>query len=200
MIDTAGALRIAPATDVPEADMVGVFGVRGDPAHCFCQYFKLRGREWNTSDGEKRRMLCDDREQAIAEARHGPGLVAYLGDEAVGWCAVEPRVAYPRLLASNHLRSTEHPRDDPSVWAVTCFVVKVGFRRRGIAGELLSAAVDAARAGGARTVEGYAVDTSRGRLSAAELYHGTLSLFVAAGFRVVGRPGEPGTVLVELGL
>jgi hypothetical protein len=31
------------------------------------------------------------------------GLVAYLDGEPVGWCAVEPRTAYPRLLRSTRV-------------------------------------------------------------------------------------------------
>jgi hypothetical protein len=32
------------------------------------------------------------------ESRTTSGLVAYLDGEPVGWCAVEPRNSYPRLL------------------------------------------------------------------------------------------------------
>ena len=47
------------------------------------------------------------------------GLVAYLDGEPVGWCAVEPRSAYPRLLRSTRVPwdgRTENKNDD-SVWA-----------------------------------------------------------------------------------
>ena len=50
------------------------------------------------------------------------GLVAYLDGEPVGWCAVEPRAAYPRLPPQRVIMKQrgEDP-DDPCVWAVTCF-------------------------------------------------------------------------------
>jgi GNAT superfamily N-acetyltransferase len=40
-------------------------------------------------------------------------------------------------------------KTDDSVWAVTCFVTRTGFRRRGISRALARAAVDFARANAA---------------------------------------------------
>ena len=91
--------------------------------------------------------------------------------------------------------------DDAGVWAVTCFVVKVGHRRRGVGAELLGAAVAHARAAGAHTLEGHPVDVAarERKSSSAELYHGTLSTFLAAGFEEVGRTG-PTRPVVRLAL
>jgi GNAT superfamily N-acetyltransferase len=81
------------------------------------------------------------------------------------------------------------------VWAVTCFVVRVGHRRRGVASALLDGAVDLARRHGAAVVEGYPVDTSARKASSAELYHGPLSVFGAAGFTEVARPSPARAVV-----
>ncbi|MEP6525673.1 MAG: hypothetical protein ABJA86_00800 [Nocardioidaceae bacterium] len=63
--------------------------------------------------------------------------------------------------------------------------------------ELLGAAVEYAAANGANTVEGYPVDPSAKRsVSGAELFHGALSVFLAAGFTEVHRP-IPARVLVR---
>ncbi|HZI96368.1 MAG TPA: GNAT family N-acetyltransferase, partial [Actinomycetales bacterium] len=86
--------------------------------------------------------------------------------------------------------------DDGSIWAVTCFVVRTGFRRRGLAGALLDAAVAFAREHGARVVEGYPVDVaSRTSVSSSELFHGSLTLFTGAGFAEVARHGAAGPVV-----
>jgi GNAT superfamily N-acetyltransferase len=89
---------------------------------------------------------------------------------------------------------------DPSVWSVTCFVVKVGARRQGVATALLRGAIGLARQGGATVVEAYPVDLGRKpSASAAELYHGTMSTFLRAGFAEVARPA-PARPVVRLSL
>ena len=44
----------------------------------------------------------------------------------------------------------DEDREDVSVWAVTCFVTRAGFRRRGVSAALAAAAVGFARDRGAR--------------------------------------------------
>ena len=93
------------------------------------------------------------------------GLVAYLDGEPVGWCAVAPRTAYPRLLRNTRVPWAERAEDksDDGIWAVTCFVTRTGFRRRGISRALARAAVDFARERGARALEGYPMITQPGQ-------------------------------------
>ena len=171
-----------------------VFGTKGDPAGCWCQYFKLSGGEWRGTDV----ATCESALREQARRDPGPGLIGYAGDEPVGWIGVEPRTAYPRLRTTRVVArgSTESP-DDPTVWAVTCFVVRVGFRRRGIGSALLRAAIEHASTSGARVVEGYPIDTAERKPSAADLYHGALTSFLAAGFEIVSRP-QPGRAVVRL--
>ncbi len=191
----AAEFRIESVASVPWEDVSRVFGTRGDPAGCWCQYFKLPGKEWsNATPAACAGML---REQVQASAP-GPGVVAYLDGEPVGWCAVEPKSAYPRLRrAKVVVQGSRQDADDASVWAVTCFVVRVGYRRRGVAGALLRGAVERARSEGARVIEGYPVDvTRRPGAPSAELYHGTRTLFEVAGFQVVSRPTEDRSVMV----
>jgi GNAT superfamily N-acetyltransferase len=111
-----------------------------------------------------------------------------LGAEPVGWCAVEPRNEYARLLRSNRVpwEGRDEDRADAGVWAVTCFVTRAGFRKRGIASALARATVDFARQRGARAVEGYPMTTKEAILG--ELHVGTAGMFAAAGFVEVGRP------------
>ena len=118
--------------------------------------------------------------QALASRGPAPGLVA-MGDDgtALGWVSLGPREDYERLE-----RSRVRPRlDDVPVWAIVCFVVAKRGRRRGVAAQLLEAAIAYAREHGAPALEGYPVDASTGKPSAATLYSGTLSTFLRAGFR-----------------
>lgn len=173
-----------------------MFGERGAAAHCWCQFDRLTNAQLDAlGDAELRARL------AVDLRRHGPapGVVATLDGERVGWCSVAPRSRFPRLRTSSSTTAPQTAGDDPGVWSVTCFVVRPGFRRRGLAATLLAGAVAHARSGGAGWLEGYPVDTRGGHAAAADLYRGTLSLFLAAGFEVVARP-RPGRAIVRLEL
>jgi GNAT superfamily N-acetyltransferase len=168
-----------------------VMGTRGDPSRCWCQYFRLRGAAWRTSTRTSNRAgLC-----AQVDGDPPPGVLAYEDGEPAAWCGVGPKRGYPRLAASTVAASTD---DADGVWAVTCFVVRVDMRRRGVADPLLAGAVDLARRHGASIVEGYPVDLSvRESVSSSELYHGPLAVFARAGFTEVTRP-FPGRAVVRL--
>ena len=183
----AATLRVVPAGEVPFTDVEAVFGTRGDPAGCWCQWYKIRGADWRASTPEQLRDLLAAQ---LAEPGPGPGLLAYDGETPVGWCAIEPRPALVRLSHSPVGRATpDVDFADAGVWSVSCFVIPRAHRRRGVATALASAAVEYARQHGARVVEAYAVDpAARTRPPAAELFPGTTSMFAAAGFTEVARP------------
>jgi GNAT superfamily N-acetyltransferase len=185
------AIRIVPANEASCADLEAIFGTRGDPGRCRCQYFRLTRAEWRAMPVAERAER--NRRQAGCGHPGAPatgGLIAYLDDEPVGWCAVEPRTAYPRLRGKRipWAGRTEDP-DDPGIWAVTCFVTRAGFRRRGVSRALARAAVGFARDRGARALEGYAMLVRPGEeVHWGDLFVGSRSVFAAAGFAEVSRP------------
>ncbi|MFJ4225899.1 GNAT family N-acetyltransferase [Microbacterium sp. NPDC089695] len=162
----------------------------GDGASCQCIWPMLRNKDWNeTTTPQRTEMFRDE----IADGPP-PGLVAYVDGEAAGWVRIGPRprqlrLAYTRTIAA----ATSEPFDDESVWAVSCFVVRREHRGTGLNRVLLDAAVDFARASGARLIEGYPVDTRGAKQHSNELFHGTLSTFLASGFSETGelKPGRP---------
>lgn len=199
----AMSLSVVPANQVPWEDLKAVFGDR-DSGRCNCQRFKTRGWFWEqATDDQRRAQLRDQANSDDPAATSTTGLVAYLhapGDNEdyqdpaatpVGWVAVEPRTEYPRLLGLPTVwkgRPAEE-KDDNSVWAVTCFVVRKGYRRRGITYALAAAAVGYAKANGARALEGYAMLTQPGReITWGELHVGARQVFAEAGFAEVSRP------------
>lgn len=109
-----------------------------------------------------------------------PGLVALRDGVAVGWCQVTPREALPVLDAPWRLRRV----DDVPVWAITCFYVRKGHRRRGITSVLIASAIDLARSAGAPAIEAYPLD---GAVSPSATSTGYASTFAAAGFVPVAR-------------
>jgi GNAT superfamily N-acetyltransferase len=188
---------VVPAAPDRWADLEALFGTKGDPARCWCQWFyagaEVAGGAVAAANREALRAQVQQEQQ--------PGVLAYRDGEPVGWCAVAPRPTYTRLPRMEVVRGT--PPDelaDPAVWSVTCFVVRVGHRRGGLSLALLDGAVRLAREAGARAVEGYPLDVAaKARTSSAELFHGPLSTFLAAGFRQVARP-RPARPVVRLEL
>jgi GNAT superfamily N-acetyltransferase len=193
MTDSAPRLTIVPANGASCKDLDAVFGARGGPARCRCQRFKTRGRQWDSEKvsppvEERAARLREQTRCGHAEADTTSGLVAYLDGEPVGWCAVEPRTAYVRLGRVPWAGRSEDKADD-SVWAVTCFVTRAGYRRAGVSRALARVAVDSARERGARALEGYPMITHPGQhVTWGELHVGSRGIFEAAGFAEVSRP------------
>jgi len=190
-------LTIVPANRATWADLTAIFGP-ADSGRCNCQRFKTRGWFWDqATDSQRRERLreqanCDD-----PDATSTTGLVAYLtgdGDSPagvpVGWVAVEPRTEYPRLMGLPTVwRGRHEDKQDDGVWSVTCFVVRKGYRRRGISYALAAATVDYARENGARALEGYAMRTQPGKeITWGELHVGAVQVFADAGFTEVSSP------------
>jgi GNAT superfamily N-acetyltransferase len=187
------ALSVVPANEASWEDLQAVLGTRGDAFRCQCQRYKMRpGEAWASFPVEERaERLRAQTYCGQPEADTSSGLVAYLDGEPVGWCAVEARSAYPRLRSKCRVPWDGRSEDkaDASVWAVTCFVTRAGFRRRGVSRALARAAVDFARAGGARALEGYPMLTEAGKeITWGELHVGSRSIFATAGFAEVSRP------------
>ena len=185
-----GALTIVPANEAYWEDLRAIFGMRGYPAHCQCQRFKIGPHGWTAPTVfERMQRLEQETHCGDPSARTTSGLVAYLDGEPVGWCAVEPRTAYPRLPPARVAWTKRgEDKDDDSVWAVTCFVTRAGFRRRGVSRALVPAAVEFARERGARAIEGYPMITEPGQeVTWGETHVGTRSIFEAAGFAEVHR-------------
>ena len=135
-----------------------------------------------------------DRAAAKPERRATSGLVAYVDGEPAGWVAVEPRTAYPKLrtLPGPVDAAGDEDKDDDGVWAVTCFVVRKGYRGRGLTYPLARATVDYARERGPRRVEGYPMITQPGKeITWGELHVGAAQVFEDAGFTEVTRPTRP---------
>lgn len=172
-------LEIVELTERHWPALTDLFGPNGAVAGCWCTWFMQSKKDLYANGSDGNREMLHDRVKAGAPV----GLLALAGSSALGWIAVAPRPSYPRLAASKITRPVDP--DEPGVWSVTCFFIRAGHRRQGISGALLSAAVDYAARQGAAAVEGYPKITNGERRSSGDLYHGTLSGFLAAGFEVV---------------
>jgi GNAT superfamily N-acetyltransferase len=92
--------------------------------------------------------------QEIVKRGPPPGLVAFDGDIAVGWCQLTPRDALPWLDRAWRLKRV----DQLPVWSLSCFYVRIGYRRQGVTSALISAALRAAKRAGGAAVKAYPLD------------------------------------------
>jgi GNAT superfamily N-acetyltransferase len=177
-------MNIVPADEAPWDDIAAIFGTADYASRCQCQRFKVAGWIWRDSTQEQR--IASLRAQTAA----GSGLVGYVDGEPAGWVAVESRVAYPKLRTSRVPWSgRDEDKDDADVWAVTCFVVRKGFRGRGLTYPLALATIDFARSRGAKALEAYPMRTEPGKeITWGELHVGARQVFADAGFEEVNAP------------
>jgi GNAT superfamily N-acetyltransferase len=162
-------------------DLEALFGPHGASGGCWCMYWRRTAGEYKAGKGEGNRAALQELVAAGAE----PGLLAYVDGQPAGWVSLGPREQFPRFQRSRNLK----PVDDEPVWSVVCFFVGKGFRRMGLQGTLLRAAVDYARAHGARIVEGYPVEPA-GTSSDNYEWTGFVEVFREAGFEEVARRTE----------
>lgn len=93
------SISVVPANEASREDLQADFGTRGDASRCQCQRYKIRDFEWRSVPVDERaERLRAQTGCGHPRARTTSGLVAYLDGEPAGWCAVEPRTAYVRLL------------------------------------------------------------------------------------------------------
>jgi GNAT superfamily N-acetyltransferase len=149
----------------------------------------LPRKQWsaNASAGNKRAI------KRLVEAGEVPGLLAYAGKEAIGWCSVAPRETFATLERSRSLQRI----DDRPVWSVVCFFVARHFRKRGVTRALLEGAVSHAGKHGARLVEGYPVDPGK-PWPDAYAYTGLLPVFRRVGFKEVARPSRTRVIVRKI--
>ncbi|MFC7404853.1 GNAT family N-acetyltransferase [Georgenia alba] len=128
--------------------------------------------------------------QDLCASEPGPGVLAYVDGVVAAWCSVAPRSTYRRLMHSRTIPLL----DDRDPWVAVCFVVRPGYRRRGLMHTLLDGAVAHAAAHGAEVVEGYPVEVDDGaRVDVTSGYVGTTHLFEAHGFhRAAATTGRSG--------
>ncbi len=193
-------ISVVPANEASWEDIEAVFGERGDAYVCQCQRYKLQpGEAFKKVPVEERaHRLRTQTECGHPKSKTTSGLVAYLDGEPVGWCGVEPRTAYFGLQRNFkiHWEGRTEDKADATVWAVTCFVTRAGFRRRGVSYALAHAAVDFARDRGARALEGYPMLVEPGQnVIWGELHVGTRTVFEAAGFEEVSHPSKRRVVM-----
>ena len=173
------AIHFEPASRENWKALCDLFGERGACAGCWCMYWRRSSREWEAGKGASNRRAL----KRLVDAGKQPGILAFAGEQAVGWCAVAPRADYSTLSRSRIFK----PVDEREVWSISCLFIDKHYRRRGLSKRLLEAACRHARSKGARIVEGYPHDLRGAELPDAFVWNGLLPAYERAGFHEVAR-------------
>lgn len=155
-----------------------LFGQKGACQGCWCMYWRIGAAYRRRSASENK---CDF--QNIVKMGPPPGLLAFAGDVAVGWCQLTPRDSLPWLNRYWRLRRI----DEVPVWAISCFYIRRGYRRKGVTAALIVAAIEAARRAHAPALEAYPLDAAKSPSASGTGY---VSTFRRLGFKTVVRHTE----------
>lgn len=165
-------IEVRPATVF--ADVKTMVGPKRPDANvCWCLSYRLPAKQNVALGGTDRGDLV----KKLVRQEPPPGVLAYDGDEVVGWAGVHPR-ADTSFATNRRIPSI----DDSEVWSVWCIRVRPGHRGEGISHRLLEGAVAFARENGAPSIEGYPVDNKGEKVDLTMAYVGTRVLFERAGF------------------
>ena len=177
--ENTNKFKIRPVTPERWKDFASLFGKRGACGGCWCMHWRLTRSEFEKRKGDKNRRAM----KRLIDKGHVPGLLAFDGDNPVGWCSVGPRESFSALERSRILK----PVDDRPVWSVVCFFISNEYRHRGLSVALLEAAIEHAKKNGAKIVEGYPVDPGKRQYVDAFAFTGLAAAFKKAGFKEVAR-------------
>jgi GNAT superfamily N-acetyltransferase len=160
-----------------------LFGKAGASNGCWCMYWRI-GPEYHKRPRKKNKSAF----RRIVKQGPPPGLLAFDGDLAVGWCQLTPRQDLRWLNRKPALEAV----DDTPVWSISCFYVRRGYRRKGVMSALIVEALKAGKRANAPALEAYPVDSARPG-STSNVFTGTTSTFRRLGFRTIARrqPSRP---------
>ncbi len=145
-------------------------------AGCYCFFYRFCGtqEEWNASTPEKNR---EAQAAAIADGS-ATGFLAYADGVVVAWCHAAPRGDLPLLDAG------PTDEDGDRVGSIVCFNVSPRYRQQGLSKSLLETACATFAADGFTVMEAYPALEFK---TSAQAYHGSLSMFLDAGFERTGE-------------
>jgi len=174
-------LTIRPLTPDQWPALEDLFGKDGACNGCWCMYGRI-GSAYRKRPREKNKAAFRE----VVKRGPPPGLLAFDGDVAVGWCQLTPRDALPWLDRTWRLKRV----DDVPVWSLSCLYVRKGYRKKGVTSFLISAALKVARRAKAPALEAYPFDAD---VSPSASGTGFASTFARAGFKTVARrtPSRP---------
>lgn len=160
-------------------DFEELFGEKGACGGCWCMSWRLKKSQFESQKGSGNKNAMKD----LVDKNEMIGVLAYIGEKPIGWCAVAPRDKYIRLENSKVFKRI----DDEPVYSITCLYISKTNRRQGISTELIKAAINYCKLNDAEIVEAYPVVPYDEKVPDAFLWTGIPSSFLEAGFKIAER-------------
>lgn len=163
--------------------LADLFGTQGPVSRCWCMYWRIGNDYRKRPRGENKAAFCE-----LVRNGPPPGLLAFDGNLAVGWCQLTPRADLPWLDQTWRLKRV----DDVPVWSLSCFYIRKGYRKKDVTSALIAAAIETARKAAAPALEAYPLDAD---LTPSTSHTGYVSTFKRAGFKIVARHVPPRPIM-----
>lgn len=179
------AYSCRPLTPRDWPHIEALFGESGACGGCWCMFWRApsTGQYWAEHKGAPNRRSF----KKLVESGSATGILAFEGKTPVGWCSLGPRAEFAYFDRARKMP----PAPEGACWSVTCFFIRAGYRRTGLAGKLLDAAIAYARQKGANVLEGYPTHPKNPaeKIPDAFAHTGVPKLFDAAGFELAANAG-----------
>jgi GNAT superfamily N-acetyltransferase len=176
-------LTVRPLTPDLWPAFEDLFGRNGACNGCWCMFWRV-GAAYRKTPRDKNKAAFRE----IVKRGPPPGLIAFDGDVAVGWCQLTPRNSLPWLDRTWRLKRV----DDVPVWSLSCFYVRIGYRKRGVTSALIAAALKAAKRAKAPALEAYPLDADKTPSTSST---GFATTFARAGFNTVAHHVPPRPIM-----
>jgi hypothetical protein len=176
-------LRIRPLTSDLWPALEDLFGPKGACNNCWCMYWRIGSACRKQPPGKNKAAL-----HQIVKTGPPPCLIAFDGDKAVGWSQLTPRVELPWLDRASRFKRV----DDLPVWSISCFYIRIGYRRKGVTSVLIAGAIKAAKRAKAPALEAHPLDADKTPSASGTGYATT---FARAGFKTLACPTPPRPIM-----
>jgi len=164
------------------------YSYKPDWQGCYCVYYHTTCED----DAWMARTSAQNRASALDLIARGEmrGFLAYADNQCVGWCNANALHGLQR-----YARSPELAEFDAKTGVIICFVIHPDFRGKGVARQLIRAAVDGFRREGFARILALPFEWKDNP----ELqYHGTRAMFAEAGFRVLKTDQRGAWMVLDL--
>ncbi len=181
-------LRYKPLNKETWSDLQTLFGEKGACGGCWCMYWRLSHKEYESRKGQINREAFNN----LINQDRPLGMLAFEDDLPIGWCSLSPKRTLIRLKSSRLFKNLNEVR---STWSITCLFIHKDYRNKGLSTKIISAAAEYALENGASIIEAYPILPKKSNMPSAFAWVGFVNSFKRAGFKKIIQVSESRLVM-----